>query len=450
MKIFNFIIKYGIIDIISTICLFLGYIWFVYKILTPKNTGRFIRPSTIIMTLIYFLLIQSLEFIRASDFFYLINFIYCYLTILIYCLIFLKGSLVKKILATTIGQLIYQIISIAFVAFWLLIGFSVKAMHESTLIYISTIIITHLLTFVSYILIVKVYKNINIKLKESETLLITIICVLTYIFFAVSSHTAVIINDTRVSIFMVITTVCLIAMNIVTYLVIIKMSKNNHIEQENALLRMEKDYQKKKYEDTIRQSEQIKKLRHDYKNNLLVIRSLAEDNNSEKVAEFVSQGIEQINATKMHIETNNEIVNAIVNTKMSAAAEQGIKVNFISIADFDGIDDFDLCNLISNLFDNAITAVSNCENKIIQLKIARNDDLYTIKMSNTISESVIETNPELTTTKEDNLYHGYGTKIIKDIADKYNGELDYYEEDGKFHFLVHLTTKSLIQSAVSF
>lgn len=437
-----------VVEISSIICLSFMWTWTVYKILTPKKPGKFLRLSTIILQLALFITLESIGLIKEHDYYIFINHIGPFIPLFIYCVLVLKGSTFKKLLVSIACVLIYYTISIAFVAFWMLFGFSIKAMHESNLIYICTIIIVHSLSLAAYILFIKGYKKLSIKLKEFEVLQIAIIFVLTFVFLLVSINTTYIINDTRISIFILLTTICLIAMNIVTYFMIIKISKNNHIEQENALLRMEKEYQKKKYEDTIRQSEQIKKLRHDYKNNLLVIRSLAEDNNSEKVAEFVSQGIEQINATKMHVETNNEIVNAIVNTKMSAAAEQGIKVSFMSISDFDGIDDFDLCNLISNLFDNAITAVSSCENKIIEINIIKKDDLYTIKMSNTISESVIETNPELATTKEDNIYHGYGTKIIKDIADKYNGELDYYEEDGMFNFLVHLASKQSIISAV--
>lgn len=326
-----------VVEISSIICLSFMWTWTVYKILTPKKPGKFLRLSTIILQLALFITLELIGLIKEHDYYIFVNHIGPFIPLFIYCVLVLKGSTFKKLLVSIACVLIYYTISIAFVAFWMLVGFSIKAMHESNLIYICTIIIVHSLSLAAYILFIKGYKKLSIKLKELEVLQIAIIFVLTFVFLLVSINTTYIINDTRISIFILLTTICLIAMNIVTYFMIIKISKNNHIEQENALLRMEKEYQKKKYEDTIRQSEQIKKLRHDYKNNLLVIRSLAEDNNPEKVAEFVSQGIEQINATKMHVETNNEIVNAIVNTKMSAAAEQGIKVSFMSISDFDGI-----------------------------------------------------------------------------------------------------------------
>ena len=59
-------------------------------------------------------------------------------------------------------------------------------------------------------------------------------------------------------------------------------------------------------------------------------------------------------------------------------------------------------------------------------------------MSNTIKESVIKENPNLETTKGDKTSHGLGMNIIKDITDKYHGDLDYYEEDDRFNVLVRL------------
>ena len=36
------------------------------------------------------------------------------------------------------------------------------------------------------------------------------------------------------------------------------------------------------------------------------------------------------------------------------------------------------------------------------------------------------------TTKKDSNLHGYGTKIISKIAEKYNGQVKFYLEDQKF------------------
>ncbi len=48
----------------------------------------------------------------------------------------------------------------------------------------------------------------------------------------------------------------------------------------------------------------------------------------------------------------------------------------------------------------------------------------------TFDESVLKRNPALKTTKKEKSSHGYGTKIIQDIARKYHGKCDFCEEDG--------------------
>ena len=438
-----------IFDIIVTLFMGFVFIWFMYKILTPKKEGRFFRLSAIIMAVIFDLAIQLLHFIEESYFYNLINHTICFLFPFIYALLFCKGSVIKKLLVSIMDIMITLIIGTAFVAFWMLLGLSYDDMHNSTLIFVTTTIIVQLLTFAACILVAKAYKKINVQLKEIQQIQITFIFVLTLVFLFTTVQIVTTVNDATVGTFLLISTICMLSSYIIAFYLIYKISKNNEIEKENALLKMEKEYQKQKYEDIIQQSEQIRKLRHDYKNNFLVIRSLITDNNTAKAIQIINKDIDQINTARSHIQTNNEVVNAIINTKMSVALAKGIKVSFISISDFDGIDDFDLCNLISNMFDNAITAVQDCEDKFIDIKISKRDDYYTVKMSNSIPRSVLSTNPKLSTTKNDKAAHGLGMKIIKDITDRYSGELDYYEENETFYILAHLALKPLVNAAVT-
>ena len=62
-------------------------------------------------------------------------------------------------------------------------------------------------------------------------------------------------------------------------------------------------------------------------------------------------------------------------------------------------------------------------------------------MKNSIEGSVIQNNPNLITTKKDKHLHGLGTKIIKDIAKKYNGMADFFENDD--FFICHIILKYL-------
>ena len=424
-------------DVFFTITEGFLYIWVFRCLLTPKKKLKFFGIINITTALINVIVINLLLLI-PYDVQLFTNFLYSAFFPFLYLVLFYKGSLPKKLIIALIYEIIIVIIGNIFVIFWMMLGYSYAEMHEISIQYLITMIAVHLSYYIGMLFLIKIVKTSNIQLKKLETILISSILIITFFFSALSAQVATTINDAGIGMFLSISTVCLICMDIITYYILNKISKQNNIERENALLKLEQEYQKKQYEDIIIQSEQIRKLRHDYKNNFLVIRSLIENNNDTKAIEIINKDLEHINASKSHIKTNNDIVNAIVNTKMSEAFSHGIKVEFKSISDFDELDDFDLCNLISNMFDNAITAVKNCDVKLINIIIYKKNDYFVIKISNTIPQSVLDKNPELNTTKQDKASHGYGIKIIKDIAKKYNGKFDCYEDDGMFYSLVYL------------
>lgn len=113
------------------------------------------------------------------------------------------------------------------------------------------------------------------------------------------------------------------------------------------------------------------------------------------------------------------------------------------VTDFSDINDVDLCSLLSNILDNAITACKNCQidSKRIFINIISDEYKYVFCVKNSIPESVLQHNPDLITTKSDKDNHGMGVKIIRSIAAKYDGKVDYYEEDKEFCCSVILKRK---------
>ena len=88
----------------------------------------------------------------------------------------------------------------------------------------------------------------------------------------------------------------------------------------------------------------IRKIRHDFKDNYSAIYTLLLGGN--------------VTSAIRHIEKNldNDIVNAVINTKLSAARSFGIEAICLSVSDFNDVEDIDLCRLLSNMLENAITA----------------------------------------------------------------------------------------------
>ena len=110
--------------------------------------------------------------------------------------------------------------------------------------------------------------------------------------------------------------------------------------------------------------------------------------------EHIESNIEILSQTEIFVRTNNDIVNAVVNAQLSTAKSFGIDVTCLSVMDFDGINDLDLCRLLSNMLENAVTACVNSNNtrRHIYLKITSDEGNITFNLKNTIGNSVLANN----------------------------------------------------------
>ena len=199
-------------------------------------------------------------------------------------------------------------------------------------------------------------------------------------------------------------------------------------------------YKIKSEKEMLENYESTAKLRHDINNLVQVINIQLSENTQEgnKKAKEIVSGISDImDSTKTQRYCSNEIVNAVLFDKTSVAKEESIKIiDDIILDNNTGIADFDICRVFINLLDNSINALKNYtgDDKLLYLSCKQDNDHIFIKCENKFSETIRkpEKNPEL---------HGYGMKIVKDITEKYNGELITQIQDTTFSTLAILKTE---------
>ena len=93
--------------------------------------------------------------------------------------------------------------------------------------------------------------------------------------------------------------------------------------------------------------------------------------------------------------------------------------------------DNDLVSLITNMIDNAIENYYSEKEDKITVRIIKQNDFIRFIVSNPIDISKANIK-NLTKTSKVGRGHGYGTKIIKNIASAYNGYVDFGIEDNRF------------------
>lgn len=230
------------------------------------------------------------------------------------------------------------------------------------------------------------------------------------------------------------TLVGVVFINIIVIIIIIDLKRKNLEIIEMSLLKTEKEYNNKFIKIANSEYETIRKLRHDFNDTYSIIYTLIAEGKTDMAMRHIESIQKDMRETEIFVRTDNDIVNAVVNSKMSAAKAFNIDSSCISVKTFDGIDNLDLYRILSNMLDNAITACKNSasDNKQIVLKITSDGYTYNFNMKNTIDESVLKNNPNLKTTKENKSDHGYGIKNLRELSEKYRGKCDFYEEDNYF------------------
>ncbi|MCF0228452.1 MAG: GHKL domain-containing protein [Parasporobacterium sp.] len=171
----------------------------------------------------------------------------------------------------------------------------------------------------------------------------------------------------------------------------------------------------------------IKKMRHDIKNNLLLLNTLIKNNNIKEAVSLIDQSVTQIEGTTIGLSqsSGHGIIDAIIANKAGLAKERNITFSYKldSIPEI-SIDSIDISSVVTNLLDNALEAAEREENGFAEIKIINMESYISINVINSCTSVPLTSSTDkhiLITSKADKSLHGFGTEIISDIAKKYNG-----------------------------
>lgn len=224
----------------------------------------------------------------------------------------------------------------------------------------------------------------------------------------------------------------IIFLNILLYILMSKMQKDNITKEEFNLLKATLSAQERLAVEVKERYTEIKTLRHDMKHYFIAVAELISENKPNEAKEFIENIInEKINPTSAVIATGSAIIDAAINSKIASCESKGIEIKCMIDTQLAGVNDMDISILLSNLLDNAISGCDMTEPKI-ELMLQSKKSFTCVTVKNKISTSVLDSNPNLHTKKEDRTNHGYGIKSIKNIAKKYDGSAEYSEKNGYF------------------
>lgn len=188
-------------------------------------------------------------------------------------------------------------------------------------------------------------------------------------------------------------------------------------------------------------NEEMKKTRHDMKKHLGNILYMIENDQTEKAKEYIGKLTDAILATKQNVYTGNYIIDAILNKHMVLCKSKNVKLE-LSVDEIPKLDTnpVDISAILDNLLDNAIEAVEKPEiiKRCIEVKLFLYKNNFTVVVKNPYDAKLQINEKYISTSKSEQMEHGYGLKSVESAVERNGGVFNYYAEESEFTAVVML------------
>jgi len=257
------------------------------------------------------------------------------------------------------------------------------------------------------------------------------------------------VNSLPAGLFIPIITILIMLLNILVF-----WDEFNRIKRitENHSLQLQlqresdmRDY----YKNLIRESEYRSTLIHDIKNHLHSIQSLASAGNVKEINSYINNLLGTPALSQSIHRSDCELLNSILSRYSYECRCKNISFDTdIRKNTIDFLPAEDMTTLFCNMLDNAIEAnekIESHDNLFIDMIIEpRMDNAFTIiKLRNSFDGKELLINPKgsIQTAKSNKENHGFGTKSMISVVNKYEGNIDFEPDYIKKIFTLIITLK---------
>lgn len=191
----------------------------------------------------------------------------------------------------------------------------------------------------------------------------------------------------------------------------------------------------------------LRAIRHNISNSFAIIKGLVDTKCYDELSNYIEEMNVDIQGANDITFLDNRVLSALLHSKKEIAKNLLIDFkNLITICNISNMRNSDLCDLMGNIWDNAIEAASQCiDLKYVQTTMQVLNNEYIIVCENSYEHDPIIRNGEFISSKKENSSsneeHGIGTINIKGIVEEYNGVIEYHFEHNvctvKITFPIH-------------
>lgn len=222
-----------------------------------------------------------------------------------------------------------------------------------------------------------------------------------------------------------------------------------HIQVKEIQMRFEKDtlqnitnMQYQNYKLSKESIDIVNQKYHDLKHQINLLKTGAD---TEKAGEYLEQMEREIKIYETQNKTGNKVLDTILTSKSMHCQRHGIELKFMGEGQLlNFMEDMDISALFGNMLDNAIESVvkiKDRQKRLISIHVIQERKFIRIRTENYCEEDVQFQDGLPVTTKKDKRFHGYGTKSIKKIVEKYGGSVMAGKTDNWFELKILIPMK---------
>ena len=173
----------------------------------------------------------------------------------------------------------------------------------------------------------------------------------------------------------------------------------------------------------------LRSLRHDMNNHMSILQGLLSLGEYQEATNYLNSISSELSVANQFVFVENKVLSVLINSKVDKATTLGIPIETEILTNDFPLNEKDLCALIGNILENAIEASGQAKEPNITFSIKKENHQLCIQCENTFLVTPIVQNGEFITTKDEKHYHGIGTKNIKSIVKKYQGQTHFFFDE---------------------
>ncbi len=175
----------------------------------------------------------------------------------------------------------------------------------------------------------------------------------------------------------------------------------------------------------------IRGIRHDTNNHIMVLGNLIKENNSDQALQYLHDWSEDFHAVDINAKTGNPVTDIVISEKRRQAEDVGIRfVDDFHYPKEGKVESIDVGVILNNALSNAIRAAENLDKSFVEIKSWRSGDMFMIQVKNSYNGLLrpSDENGLMETSKTDRDKHGFGLKNMRRITEKYYGTTQLEQE----------------------